>query len=67
MKVNAADKMRQPCEGAGQPADSDSAVIFGVGRCPECYALATVDDETGKIDPHTVLIIDCGGDDDLEA
>lgn len=57
MAVNAADKMREPCAGEGQPVDTDIAIIFGVGRCPECAGLVSVDDETGKVDPHTVLVI----------
>lgn len=64
--VNAALTMRRPCPGTGQPNDSDIAVIFGVGRCPECGALKAVDDETGTMDPHDVLVIDCGDDDEPE-
>ena len=48
-----------PCEGEGMPADG---YPYGNAICPICRGIAQVDD--GRIDPHTVKLIDCGGDDD---
>lgn len=59
--VNGGAAARRQCAGTGEKVDTDIAVIFGVGRCPGCGALKAVDDETGTMDPHTVLVI---GDDE---
>lgn len=40
------------CPGGGKAADGDLSIIFGLARCPDCGDLATVNDDTGKIDSH---------------
>jgi hypothetical protein len=40
------------CKGSGRPLNTELAIIFGIGRCPACGSLVTVDDEAGTLDPH---------------
>ena len=51
---------RERCAGSGEQNDTDTAIIFGVGRCPECGALAPVDDETGRMEDHDVVVVTMG-------
>lgn len=49
--------IREHCKGSGQTINSPIAIIFGVGRCPFCDGLVTVE-EDGTAVEHTVRVID---------
>ncbi len=51
MRVNG--NQTAPCDGAGLPADG---FPYGNTVCPVCRGIANVD--AGRIDPHTVKVID---------
>lgn len=55
--------MRQPCEGEGIQVDDTR---YRNTICPICKGIAAVDIDD-RIEPHTVLVIDCGGDDEIVA
>lgn len=48
-----------------QGQESAGEIHWRVGVCPECRGLVPVDwsGDDLVIDPHTVKVIDCGGDD----